>query len=43
MCSSDLVFLWHFVDGTLYDRSDVRRLGLPLLGELPRFDGPYVG
>lgn len=38
-----LLFLWHYLEGTLYDRSDVRRLGLPLLGELPRFDGPYVG
>ncbi len=31
-----LVFLWHYVDETVYDREDVRSLQLPLLAEIPK-------
>ncbi len=31
-----LVFLWHYVDETLYDREDVSQVGLPLLAEIPK-------
>lgn len=31
-----LVFLWHYLDDTLYDRDDVEALGLAVMGEVPR-------
>lgn len=31
-----LVLLWHYVDDTLYERDDVRGLGLVVIGEVPR-------
>ncbi len=31
-----LVFLWHYLDDTLYDRNDIAGMGLPLLAEIPR-------
>ncbi len=31
-----LLFLWHYVDETIYDRDDVQELQVPLLAEIPR-------
>jgi len=31
-----LVFLWHYLDDTLYEREDLRGLGTPLLAEIPK-------
>ena len=31
-----LAFLWHYLDNTVHDETDLEQIGLPVLGKVPR-------